>query len=437
VCRRWREVGEDPRLWTNCLVSVSGRFWRSPSLSNVINCGRLKEVSKIKLTSSLSKKDVLNLLAISGLKELVVSDKAFGSCSDSASVLLKAIYRCGDQLNIKSLDLSRNGLQYVHVDHVSRAAARLETLNFSKCQFLAFQSARLLEAITKNSSRLINLDISCNDLTYITQDTMAKMAKKFESLNVMQSKLASHQSGMLFRAIGESSKLKHLNISETRLYLVNPERMKVLPNLKTLNLRNTSLSIFQIRNILNNIRQGCKLRELDLSENDLSEVKPELLKRIVSRLNTFKVRKCELTTEQITAIFAGINKKSKLTNLDISDNKLNLVEPIKFAVPVANLHTFEVENSKLKTYQAEAIFTAIKSGTNLTNLNISDNKLSAVESGLLSSAVNMLENVNTKHTWLLSSHQKEGLNFICSMSFVMACCICFLALLLIFCRSIL
>jgi len=365
-----------------------------------------------------------------GLKELVVSDKAFSF--DSGRDFLKAIYRCGDQLNIKSLDISRNTLEYVQIEHVKKALSRLETLNVSKCKLSTWRASELFKAVIDDSSPMINLDISRSDLTWLNSEMLIKAVNKFESLNVMQSKLQSNQSGVLFRAIGESSKLKHLNISETSLYLVSPERMHGLPYLETLILRNTGLSTSQIKTILNNIRQGCRLRELDLSENDLSKVKSELLKRIVPRLHTLKIRKTELTTQQITAIFAGINKKSKLTNLDISENNLDLVEPTKFTVPVANLHTFEVEKSKLKTHQAEAIFTAIKSGTNLTSLNVSDNKLSEVESGLLSNAVNMLENVNTKHTWLLSSTQKENLNLVCSLTGIMICGIFFIALLILY-----
>ena len=59
VCRRWREIGETPRLWSSFPVIVKTR--NMSVMSEILSSRRMKQLKKLRIESSLSE-EVLQII---------------------------------------------------------------------------------------------------------------------------------------------------------------------------------------------------------------------------------------------------------------------------------------------------------------------------------------------------------------------------------------
>ena len=65
---------------------------------------------------------------------------------------------------------------------------------------------------------------------------------------------------------------------------------------------------------------GCQVTRLDFSWNDLSGVDPGLLVKVVTKLETLKVRNTRLTQQQTAAIFTAVSEGNKIANQTFNFN---------------------------------------------------------------------------------------------------------------------
>ena len=97
--------------------------------------------------------------------------------------------------------------------------------------------------------------------------------------------------------------------------------------------------------ILTAVSDGSKLNSLDISDNDLSGVDPELLAKTVTKLQTLEVTLTKLTHQQAVAIFTAVSEGSKLSKLDIGHNDLSGLDPGLVRKAVTNMKTLWSNNS--------------------------------------------------------------------------------------------
>ena len=134
-----------------------------------------------------------------------------------------------------------------------------------------------------------------------------------------------------------------------------------------------------------------RLTNLDFSYEDLSFYKPGLMASYITRVDTLNILSANLWPEQSQAILTAISEEYKLTNLDISNNDLSVMEPELIASAVSRVDTLNISSTNLRPEQSQAIFTAISEGYKLTNLDFSYNDLSLLEPELLASAVSRVD----------------------------------------------
>ena len=160
------------------------------------------------------------------------------------------------------------------------------------------------------------------------------------------------------------------------------------------------------------------LRRLELPNINVSAVRPELLGRLVGRLEDVNLFHTFLTRDQATAIFTVISQNSKLKRLNIGNNKLSSIEPALLAEAVSNLEEVSFQQRMLNSHQPTSIFMSLSGraaltshqigavfavagrGTNLRHLNLVGNNLSSVEPGHLAQVVSQLEVMNLYDTSL-------------------------------------
>ena len=247
------------------------------------------------------------------------------------------------------------------------------------------------------------LDMSENDMFDIDPELLAKVVTKLQKLEINCTELTLQQAAAIFTAVSEESTMIELDISDNDLSGVDPELLaKAVNNLTTLYIENTNLTLQQTEAILTAVSEGSKMIKLNIVENNMSGVDPGLLAKAVANLETLDIGRTELTQQQATAILSGISKGTKLTKLNISLNNLSGVDSELLAKAVANLETLDIGSTELTEYKATTILSGVSKGSEVTKLNMSWNNLSGVDRGLLAKAVTNLESLDVIVTELIT-----------------------------------
>ena len=247
------------------------------------------------------------------------------------------------------------------------------------------------------------LDMSENDMFDIDPELLAKVVTKLQKLEINCTELTLQQAAAIFTAVSEESTMIELDISDNDLSGVDPELLaKAVNNLTTLYIENTNLTLQQTEAILTAVSEGSKMIKLNIVENNMSGVDPGLLAKAVANLETLDIGSTELTQQQATAILSGVSKGTKLTKLNISLNNLSGVDSELLAKAVANLETLDIGSTERTECGATKILSGVSKGSEVTQLNISYNNLYEGDRGVLVKALNNLESLDVIVTELIT-----------------------------------
>ena len=247
------------------------------------------------------------------------------------------------------------------------------------------------------------LDMSENDMFDIDPELLAKVVTKLQKLEINCTELTLQQAAAIFTAVSEESTMIELDISDNDLSGVDPELLaKAVNNLTTLYIENTNLTLQQTEAILTAVSEGSKMIKLNIVENNMSGVDPGLLAKAVANLETLDIGSTELTQQQATAILSGVSKGTKLTKLNISWNNLSGVDSELLAKAVANLETLDIGSTERTECKATKILSGVSKGSEVTQLNMSWNNLYEGDRGLLVKALNNLESLDVIVTELIT-----------------------------------
>ena len=110
------------------------------------------------------------------------------------------------------------------------------------------------------------------------------------------------------------------------------------------------------------------LRSVHLSLTDLSSVEPHLPARLRHRLEQVDMWSSELTSQQLEAILTAAQASSTLRKLNLGNNKLSLLEPELMAMAVNSLEDVDIRHTLLTREQVEAILNQSLVKTSLKRL---------------------------------------------------------------------
>jgi Leucine-rich repeat (LRR) protein len=320
---------------------------------------------------------------------------------------------------LRRLNLGGNDLSSVRPDLLAMVVASLEEVTISDASLTTQQVKAIFNAI-RGDSRLTEIDICENDISLeLEPELLAKAVGRLEAMDISDTGYTVQQMEAVFRAIanGESN-LKSLTITADRqhcesLAAVEPDLLaRVAGRLEQLNLMSAGLTGRQVEAICSVVvGGGAHLRKLGLGLTGLSTVEPGLLARALAVLEEVDITEADLTRHQLETIFSAISGDTKLKKLDLSENDLSCLEPDLFAKAVSNVEQVELRDSKLSEQQVNALFTAVSGGaTSLKKLGIATNNLSPVRPDLLAGSMNLLEEADLGHTALSRCQVKALLN---------------------------
>ena len=216
----------------------------------------------------------------------------------------------------------------------------------------------------------------------------------------------------LLNAISNHPGLKELLVVAD-LSSVDPELLvKVVVKMEDIGFRSTYLFTEQVERMFKALSQGSSLKILDIGEgckkNVLASVEPELFTGIINHLEELNLDHAKIIDLQAQAIFDAIRGSNKLKILRLRFNNLSAVEPEVLAKALNKLEEVDVCGSQLTDEQALVVIRELSENSNLKMLDMGETDLSSVEPGLLARAVNKLEEAELQDT-NLSKEQIEAI----------------------------
>jgi len=171
----------------------------------------------------------------------------------------------------------------------------------------------------------------------------------------------------LLQTLGRSQKLKIFCFGDLDLSGVEESIVSCLVNkMKEIDMGFDDAVPETVKIVLSVIRHDTQLRKIDCEcyDIDLSSIQPDSLATAVHRLVEVRMDGIILTTEQLTHILLKMNETSKLKYLDISGNNCSSVKPDIMA-KVNKLEKVWMAATNLTTVQITCILTQAVKNTKL------------------------------------------------------------------------
>ena len=113
--------------------------------------------------------------------------------------------------------------------------------------------------------------------------------------------LTVDQVNALAIALGENAQIQEVNLSDNSLTDVEPELLvRALAKTRKLNLANTSLTAEQVKRLLKSfLSDDCTMENLDLSANVLSMIEPDLMAKSLNKLKVVTLLDSDISVNQV------------------------------------------------------------------------------------------------------------------------------------------
>ena len=202
-----------------------------------------------------------------------------------------------------------------------------------------------------------------NDHRKVPSNLLASVLTRLEKVDISSCSLSSEQLRTLFSKIAASSKLQHLYLSYNNLSEVQAELLvTAISRLESVRLYRTHLTTDQLSGIYRMVaeRRAGTLKVLGLSGSDHRDVPSDLLASGLTRLEKLDMRDCNLSSEQLRTLFSKIaaTDASSLTlqHLDLSFNNLSEVPAELLVMAISRLESVRLHWADLTTDQLTNIY---------------------------------------------------------------------------------
>ena len=257
---------------------------------------------------------------------------------------------------------------------------RLLVKMISKLENIALSLAKdevntlLSEILSTPNSALKKLDLSNNDLSKVPLDLLGQAASTLEDLQLQGTNLATGQLRIILESVSRTScKLKKLNLGENDISGVEASCFENLDSLEDVELENTQLSKSQLVTILSCLSGSGRTMKLNLNQNCLSTIEPALLTRIAI-LEEARLADCQLSPRQLEVVFEVATKFRKLRRLDISGHCFKTIDISSLSLLQAaeQLEELIAPRCQFSQESLEGICSKIIGGSRLKKLNLSN-----------------------------------------------------------------
>ena len=375
VCKKWKVIAEDPRLWTWCQITVENK-----NDLKKLNIRRLQWIESINLASF----------------------QPF-----ELDVLLKRLEQLPKLKKITGLSLKN--LSFVSPYLLAKVVNKLEYAEW--CYLTNITSEQLYVSFRHMSEKteLLELKIlNINEkLSNINPDIMASALNKLELL-WMSNSLTAEQMNSIFNTMSEKTTLYGLCLTDVNISTTQPNVLaKAVNKLRILFFHRfvnkpyiTDITASQAQSMFSIISTGTNLKMLEISTRQLPTIEPLILARAINKLEDVSLLNSQITTEQAQAIFKQMAEETQLKSLKNLRHNLSMIPANIFGNGLRKLEEVSLRHCNLNKEQVLALFLGVSTGSQLKILDLSFNNLSSVEPYYLARGVNMFEDVTLTRTFL-------------------------------------
>ena len=295
VNKKWLEVGGRPNLW----------HWAKLSLQS----GQGNFAVAFAL-----------LKGTRGIRSL----KALQLSSHETMMLVAAV---AENESLEEVHLEGCSLNQVEPGLLSIAVSHLAKVNLQNLIFTEEQLASFFSCTTTNCN-LSSLIVEEVNLSRVAPDLLLSVAKLAE-LTLSSTLLTTEQTRLLWTAIGEEGNFSSFKFEGVNLASIDTEALaKVATKASKISLCNTSLTADQVNALAIALATNSQIQEVDLSDNFLTDINPEMLARAVARTRKLSLVNTGLTTDQVNQLLESLlSEASIMEDLDLSANILSFIEP--------------------------------------------------------------------------------------------------------------
>jgi hypothetical protein len=227
VCTRWREIGENPALWTFFKLKIVRRGQLC-----ILDIRRLQFLQEIVVDGySWKPRELVELFLalgkVSNLRKIAVKrydtnymEKVFSSQTPKPKPLEILFATISRASKLKNLCVPGICLSFLDPAYFAKTLSNIEEINISYCGLNTLQAETILSYITA-SSKLKDLYIGYNKLTDVKPIILARAVRELARIDLGNTRLTTLQIETMFKALNKESKLKWMSIVNNDLSMVD------------------------------------------------------------------------------------------------------------------------------------------------------------------------------------------------------------------------
>ena len=256
-------------------------------------------------------------------------------------------------IKLKSLNITEADLLGVDEEILSLALNKIEKVEMSKVKILPEQFQAIFNDFLVGDSQLKSLNLSrISPLSISPDQTFSKTVCNLVEIVLRGTDRVIDIQTLLLKILEtENLALKRLDVSENSLSHVSPSTLVgVVCRLDSVGLAKTDMTASHLSSLFNTISAEGQLKELDVGGNNLSIfVPPNTLATAITRLRIVNLWKTNLSEGQVNSLFKEIVQTDnlELRNLNISQNNLSSLTPVEFSRGVRRLEEVTMLRCKL------------------------------------------------------------------------------------------
>ena len=312
----------------------------------------------------------------------------------SAIVILKALK---ENCKLKILHLQNNNMTGRVAEDLANVIKNNSCLEeiFLSNNYLDSSALKILQALKENS-KLKSLDLSSNNMTEQVAEHLGNVIKNnpnLEHLSLGNSKLGP-SAAVVLEALTQNSKLKLLNLNDNKM------TKQVVKHLASVIKNNSNLNYLGLANnllgpsanvILQTLKENKKLQIIHLRNNNMTEKVAEDLANVIKNnigLEEILISHNDLKSSA-AVVLQALKEGSKLKILDLSSNSMTeqVAEDLANVIKAnSNLEQLNLGNNKLGP-STRIILQALKGNSKLVSLNLNSNNMTGQAADDLASVI--------------------------------------------------
>ena len=203
-----------------------------------------------------------------------------------------------------------------------------------------------------------------------------------------------------------------LSVNEDKMHHLNGILdIKRLTSLRKVKTAGRPFSACYLTLLFNLIQKKTSITNLDLTNTDVCNVDPDLLSETINSMDKVNLDMNLFTFSQADSVFAKMREKTQLRSLSVKYNTLSMVDPHVLADCLSRLEELDLTNAYVTDMQVQALFTAMARHTNLAKLTLVEIIIADVEADLFALCAHKVKylKLTNQNTYCLTQQQMTAL----------------------------